>query len=745
MSSNPSRTLPPVSAPPAGSLHYPEIEALSPLAEEQQPAPVARVTPRVETVHGETRVDDYFWLRDRSDPEVLAYLDAENRYTRAVMQHTEALQEQLFQEMRGRIKETDLSVPERIDDYFYYSRTETGGQYPILCRRRGALEAPEEILLDQNPLAAAHAYFRLGASEVSPDHRLLAYSVDTSGAEEFTLYIKDLTTGELLAERIERTSHGLAWANDSRTLFYTVLDQARRPCRLYRHVLGNDPSQDQLVYYEPDASFFLDVSRTRSRRYVLLDLSSHSTSEVRFLSADHPEEPFRVVQPRRAGVEYSVTHHDDRFFITTNDSAPNFRLVQAPVESPSQEHWAPVLAYRPQVKLDSTDAFRQHLVIYEREAGLRQIRVLDLESGSEHLIPFPEPVYTVRAHANPEFDTTLLRFTYTSLVTPSSVVEYDLALHSWTVRKQTEVRGYDPSLYRSERRFATAPDGVPVPVSLVYRVPLEHDGQRPLHLSGYGAYGLSYDPVFSSNSLSLLDRGFVVAIAHVRGGDEMGRAWYDGGRLLQKRSSFTDFIAAAEYLVAEGYTSSDRLVINGGSAGGLLMGAVTNLRPDLFHAVLAEVPFVDVVNTMLDASLPLTVIEYDEWGNPNDPAAYSYIRSYSPYDNIESKDYPHILVTGGLNDPRVAYWEPAKWTAKLRARKTDRNRLLLRINMGAGHGGASGRYDFLREMAFKYAFLLDVLSPWVLGTLARSASGSRRSTSDSQLPAPSSQLLAPSS
>lgn len=707
MSSNPNRKFTPALAASVGSLDYPEIETPSP--REEHFAPVARVVPRVETVHGETRTDDYFWLRDRDDPEVLAYLDAENRYTRAVMQHTEALQERLFQEMRGRIKETDLSVPERIDDYFYYSRTEIGGQYPIFCRRRGSLEAPEEILLDQNPLAAEHAYFRLGASEVSPDHRLLAYSVDTSGAEEFTLHIKDLSTGELLAESIERTSHGLAWANDSRTLFYTVLDAARRPCRLYRHVVGHDPSEDPLVYFEPDQSFFLDVSRTRSRKYVLLDLSSHSTSEVRFVSADHPEEPFRLVQPRRAGVEYTVSHHDDRFFITTNDAAPNFRLVQAPVERPSQEHWTPVLPYRPQIKLDSTDAFQQHLVIYERAAGLQQIRVLNLESGADDLIPFPEPVYTIRAHANPEFDTTLLRFTYTSMVTPSSVVEYDLSLHSWTVRKQTEVRGYDPSLYRSERRFATAPDGVQVPVSLVYRVPLQLDGQRPLHLSGYGAYGLSYDPAFSSNSLSLLDRGFVVAIAHVRGGDEMGRAWYEGGRLLHKRSSFTDFIAAAEYLVAEGYTSSDRLVINGGSAGGLLMGAVTNLRPELFRVVLAEVPFVDVVNTMLDASLPLTIIEYDEWGNPNDPAAYSYIRSYSPYDNIEPKDYPHMLVTGGLNDPRVAYWEPAKWTAKLRAKKTDRNRLLLRTNMGAGHGGASGRYDLLREIAFKYAFMLDVL------------------------------------
>ena len=674
------------------------------------PPPVARVERRVHTLHGETRIDEYFWLRDRSDPEVIAYLEAENRYTGAAMRHTEALQEQLYQEMRGRIKETDLSVPERVDDYFYYTRTEAGGQYPIFCRRRGSLDAPEEVLLDQNQLAAHHVYFKIGVSEVSPDHRLLAYSVDISGAEEFTVYIKDLNTGRLLAESIGNTSLGVTWANDSRTLFYTLLDHARRPCRLYRHTIGASPTTDVLVYFEADESFFLDINRTRSRRYLLLDITSHSTSEVRFLDADEPEGVFRVVQTREPGVEYSVEHHDERFFITTNDSAPNFRLVQAPVASPSKASWLPVLPYRPDIKLDETDAFRSHLVAYERQAGLRQIRVINLASGEEHLVPFPEPVYTLRAHENPEFETPLLRFTYTSLVTPSSVVEYDMGERTWMVRKQTEVRGgYDPSLYRSARVLATASDGERVPISLVYRAPLELDGERPLLLNGYGAYGLSYDPSFSSNTLSLLDRGFVVAIAHVRGGEEMGRQWYEGGRLLNKRSTFTDFIASAEHLVAAGYTSSDRLVINGGSAGGLLMGAVTNLRPDLFRVVLADVPFVDVVNTMLDASLPLTVIEYDEWGNPNDRAAYEYIRSYSPYDNIEAKDYPHMLVTAGLNDPRVAYWEPAKWTARLRATKTNGNRLLLRTNMGAGHGGASGRFDFLREIAFKYAFMLDVL------------------------------------
>ena len=710
MSSDHSRTVASFSPPAGSALEYPHTEtAPAPMKLPAAP-PVARVEPRVHSVHGEARVDDYYWLRDRGDPDVIAYIEAENSYTRDVMHHTEALQDQLYQEMKGRIKETDLSVPERVDQYFYYTRTEAGRQYPILCRRQGSVESTEEILLDQNLLAAGHTYFKIGVSEISPDHRLLAYSVDTSGAEEFTLYIKDLETGRLLPESMGSTSLGVAWANDSRTLFYTVLDHARRPCRLYRHTVGSSPSMDALVYFEQDESFFLDVSRTRSRRYLLLDIASHSTSEVRFLDAGRPEARFEVVQPREPGIEYSVTHHEDHFFITTNDGAPNFRLVRAPVASPSKAHWSPVLPYRPGVKLDTAEAFRSHLAVYEREAGLRQIRILDLTSGAEHLIPFPEPVYTVRAHENPEFHTTLLRFTYTSLVTPSSVVEYDMAAHTWTVRKQSEVcGGYDPSLYHSERVFATAPDGERVPISLVYRAPLRLDGGRPLMLNGYGAYGLSYDPVFSSNTLSLLDRGFVVAIAHVRGGEEMGRSWYDGGKLLNKRSTFTDFIACAEHLLAAGYTAPHQLAINGGSAGGLLMGAVANLRPDLFRVVLAEVPFVDVVNTMLDASLPLTVIEYDEWGNPNDSTAYAYIKSYSPYDNIEAKEYPHMLVTAGLNDPRVAYWEPAKWTARLRVTKTDNNRLLLRTNMGAGHAGASGRFDFLREIAFKYAFMLDVL------------------------------------
>jgi len=699
--------IPPMSTSPNALSRTPPLD---PDASVPAP-PLARAVPRTITIHGDARVDEYFWLRDREDPEVLAYLEAENRYTEAVMRPTEPLQERLFAEMRGRIKETDLSVPERIDGWLYYHRTEEGAQYPIYCRRPVDDEAAEQILLDLNPLAAGHAYFRLGAFEVSPDHRLLAYSVDTSGAESFTLRVKDLATGALLDEMIANISTSVAWANDGRTLFYLVLDEARRPCRLYRHVLGADPAEDALVHFEADESFFLDIHRTRSHAYLLLELGSHSTSEVRFVSADRPEDSFRTIEARRAGIEYSVSHHDDRFFITTNDGAPNFRLVSAPVADPSRARWTEVLPPRPDVRVDSTDAFREHLVVWEREAGLRQTRILDLAGGGDHLVVFPEPVYTVRQHENPDFDTTLLRFTYTSMVTPASVVDYDMAARTWTVRKQTEVLGgYDSARYRTERLVATAPDGTRVPISLVYQLPLERPGgPRPLLLHGYGAYGVSYDPAFSSSSLSLLDRGFVVAIAHVRGGEEMGRPWYDGGKLLNKPNSFTDFIAAAEHLVAEGLTAPDRLAISGGSAGGLLMGAVTNLRPELFRAVLAEVPFVDVVNTMLDATLPLTVIEYDEWGNPNDPAFYACIRSYSPYDNLREQAYPHMLITAGLNDPRVAYWEPAKFTARLRALKTDANRLLLRTNMGAGHGGASGRWDYLREVAFKYAFVLEVL------------------------------------
>jgi oligopeptidase B len=694
---------------------YPPPAAAASLAGALELAPTepprARAIPHFDERHDDIRLDEFHWLRQRDNPEVLAYLEAENAWTAASMQHTEPLQRKLYGELVGRIRETDLSVPERVDGWLYYSRTEAGREYPIFCRRLDAEGAPEEVLLDLNVVAAGHGYCRLGAREVSPDHRYLAWSVDLSGGEQFELRITDLSTGTLLPERIPNTARGVAWANDSRTLFYVTLDAARRPFAAHRHRLGEPVGADPVIYLEPDEAFIVDVSRTRSRAYLLLELASHTTTEVRYLSADDPEGEFRVLAARRPGIEYTVTHHAVWFFLATNDAAENFRVLQAPANDPRPDAWRELLPHRADVKVDGLDAFEDHLVIYERETGLRQIRVLELAGGpaAVHRVVFPEPVYTVHRSENPAYDTAVLRFVYTSLVTPPTVVDYDMRGRTWTERKRTEVKGYDPSLYRSERVSALSPDGTRVPVSLVYRAPLARDGERPALLLGYGAYGVCFEPSFSPHHLSLLDRGFVVAIAHVRGGEELGRRWYHEGKLFAKRNSFTDFIAAAEHLIAGGYTRGDRLAINGGSAGGLLMGAVTNLRPDLFHAVVAEVPFLDVVNTMLDPTLPLTVIEYDEWGNPGDPEAYAYIRSYSPYDNIEAKRYPHMLVTAGLNDPRVAYWEPAKWTARLRARKTDGNRLLLKTHMGAGHAGASGRYDALRELAFKYAFLLDAL------------------------------------
>lgn len=668
--------------------------------------PRARPIPWADHRHGDIRPDEFHWLGDRNDPAVRAYLEAENAYTDAAMRHTEPLQQRLFYELLGRLEETDDSVPEPLDDWLYYTRLEAGRQYALHCRRRARSDAPEELLLDLNGLGEGHPHLRLGLSEPSPDHRYLAFAVDFSGDEAHTLFIRDLATGGLLPERIRGTAPSLAWADDG-TLFYVVVDDARRPCALRRHRPGTDPADDPLVYAEADEAFALDVTRSRSRRWIFLESASGSTTEIRGLRTDRPLDEPRLLLPREAGVEYAIAHRGDRFYVLTNRDAPSFRLVEAPEDSPGS--WRELLPHRPGVKLDAIDVFRGHLVVWEREEGLPRALVLDLATGSRHLVELPEPACTIHRSANPEFDTGVLRLGWTSLVTPLTTADYDMAARTLTVLKRTPVRGYDASRYRAERVTATAPDGVGVPVSLVYRWPFPLDGSRPALLLGYGAYGASFDAAFSPHFLSLLDRGFVVAIAHVRGGEDLGRAWYEDGKLFRKRNTFTDFIAAAEHLIAEGYTAADRLVINGASAGGLLMGAVTNLRPTLFHAVVAEVPFVDVLNTMLDPSLPLTVPEYEEWGDPSDPAAYAYMRSYSPYDNVEAKAYPHMLVTAGLNDPRVACWEPAKWTARLRARRTDRNRLLLRTNMGAGHAGASGRYDALRETAFKYAFILDVL------------------------------------
>ncbi len=572
------------------------------------------------------------------------------------------------------------------------------------------MEAQEEELLDVNQLAEGKGFMRLGAYKVSPNHQLLAYSTDTAGAETYTLFVKDLATGQLLKDVIPDIYSSVEWAADNKTLFYNTLDLAKRPYKLFRHILGEDPKKDPLIYHEKDDAFYLDINLSRSHQYLLMSLGSNTTSEVWFLRADDPNGQFRVVHPRQHEMEYSVEHHGEKFYIVTNDGAKNFKLLEAPAADPYKVNWKELIPRRANVKLDGVDAFQNHLVVYEREGGLKKIQVWNFATGEKFYVDFPEPVYNVNPTGNVEYKTNLLRFNYTSLITPGSVFDYNMDTKNRELKKQTPVLGgYDPKQYQSERIVAKAMDGTEIPISLVYKKGMVKNGTSPLYLYGYGSYGISSDPNFSSNRLSLLDRGFIFAIAHIRGGGEMGRMWYDDGKLLKKRNTFTDFISCAEHLINEKFTSKEKLAIGGGSAGGLLMGAVTNMRPDLFKAVVAKVPFVDVMNTMLDPTIPLTVIEYEEWGNPNKKEYYDYMMSYSPYDNVEAARYPNLLITGGLNDPRVAFWEPSKWTAKLRTLKKDDNRLVLKMNMGAGHGGASGRYDFLKEIAFEYAFLLDVL------------------------------------
>ena len=667
--------------------------------------PVAKTVPYAITVHGDTRIDNYFWLRDRSDPDVMAYLEAENRYTEEVMNEWLPLQRTLYQEIIGRIKLTDLTVPVKRDDYFYYLRTEEGRSYSIYCRKHGSLDAPEEILLDANVLAEGQKYFRLGNFSVSPDHRLLAYSTDVVGDEDYTIFVKDLARGELQADQIRNTYYTLEWANDSRTFFYTVLDAARRPYQVFRHGLGS--GDDELVYQEDDARFSLALSKTRSRRFVFIELSSSLTSEIRYFEADDPRGEIRLIAPRRQDIEYDASHHGGFFYIRTNEAAKNFRLMRARLTNLERESWEEVIPARQGVTIEALDSFEDFLVIYERERGLEQICIRDSEGALSHYIDFPEPVYTVGTTGNVEYRTKTLRFTYESLVTPFSVFDYDLETRARELKKQYEVLGgYDSSQYRSERIFATAPDGIEVPISLVYRKGFVKNGESPLLLYSYGAYGASIDPSFSSDRLSLLDRGFVYAMAHVRGGGDLGEEWHDQGKLLSKRNTFTDFIACAEHLISEHYTSSAHLAIQGGSAGGLLVGAVLNMRPELFHAAVGKVPYVDALNTMLDPTLPLTISEYEEWGNPADLKYYEYIKSYAPYENVEAKEYPILLVTAGLNDPRVSYWEPTKWVAKLRALKRGDRLLLLKTQMGSGHFGPSGRYETIRETAFDYAFLL---------------------------------------
>lgn len=671
--------------------------------------PMAERKTKTTQIHGDTMVDDFFWLREKSNPQVLAYLEAENAHTDAAMKHTAALQEKLYNEMVGHIKETDENVPYRQGDHFYYSRTVKGLQYPIYARKHGSLQAKEEITLDMNEMAKGLKFLGLGAYAVSDDGNYLAYSTDTTGYRQYKLQIKDLRTGEMLPESIERVG-SVMWATDNKTILYSTEDQVtKRSDKFFRHVIGTDKTD--LVFEDKDELFDVYGGRTRDKKMILIASGSKTSTEYLYIPADKPNDAPKVILPREADHEYSVDHRGGLFYIRSNQGAKNFRLVTAPVANPGKANWKEVIAHRPAVKIDDIDLFADHLVVSELEGGLQHIQVTNLKTNKSHRLTFPEPVYTAFVSTNREYNTPVLRFGYQSLVTPNSVFDYDMNKQTRTLLKQTEVPGgFDKANYQSERIFATASDGTKVPMSIVYRKGTKMDGKAPLLLYGYGSYGASITPNFSSNRLSMLDRGVIYVIAHIRGGGEMGEEWREAGRMMKKMNTFTDFIAAGDHLVKNKYTSSDRMVIQGGSAGGLLMGAVTNMRPDLFKAVVSQVPFVDVLNTMLDASLPLTTSEYIEWGNPNDKAAYEYMKKYSPYDNVAKANYPATLVKVSLNDSQVPYWEGAKLVAKLRTMKTDDNPLLLKTNMGAGHGGSSGRYDYLREVAFDYAFML-----WQMG------------------------------
>jgi oligopeptidase B len=667
--------------------------------------PVAKKQPKVTDIHGLKLVDDYYWLRDKQNPEVKAYLDAENAYADAYMKSTEAFQQKLYDEMLSRIKQTDVNVPYRDGDYFYYSRTEQGKQYPIIARKKGSLDAPEQVLLDVNELAKGQSFMSLGAITVSDDGNLLAYSTDNTGFRQYTLHVRDLRTGRDLPDHAEKVG-SVAWAGDNKTIFYTVEDPAKRQYRLYKHTAGA-AGADHLVYEEKDELFEIGVHKTRSRQYLLLEIASHTTSEYRFLAANQPNAEWKIVEPRHHEVEYDVDHHGDSFYIRSNDTGRNFRLVKAPVTDPSKNNWKEIIPARADVMLENVDFFKNFYVLHERAKGLQTLTVVDFATGKNKAISFPDPAYSLGSENNRQWDTDKFRYRYTSFITPNSVYDYNVNTGESTLLKRTEVLGgYDPAKYAVERVFATASDGVKVPISVLRLKSVKMDGTAPIFLYAYGSYGIPTNVGFSSNIFSLVDRGVVYAIAHIRGGGDLGKPWHDDGKMMKKKNTFTDFIACAEYLVHQKYGSKDKLVIMGGSAGGLLMGAVTNMRPDLFHAVISKVPFVDVINTMLDESLPLTVGEFEEWGNPKEKPAFDYMYSYSPYDQLHKAAYPAILVKTSFNDSQVMYWEPAKYVAKLRTLKTDNNPLLLKTNMGAGHGGASGRYDFLKEIAFDYAFTL---------------------------------------
>lgn len=675
--------------------------------EKNMKPPIAEKKPHEMTIHGHTRTDDYFWLKERENPDVIKYLEEENGYTAAALSDTKQFQDNLYKEMRGRIKEDDESVPYLDNGYYYYTRYEEGREYRLHCRRKGSMEAPEEIFIDENELAEGHDYFSLGGIEISDDNKIAAFGIDTVSRRLYTIHFKNLETGEMYDETIANCSGGGAWAKDNKTFFYIAKDtETLRTNRILRHELGTDVNTDVEVFFEKDETFTCYAWRAKSKDFIFIGSFQTISSEYRMLDAGNPKGEFIVIQPRERDHEYNVSHFGDKLYIVTNWDAKNFRLMETPVSKPGKENWKEVIAHRPETLLENIEIFRDYLVVAERTKGLPLLRIIDQKSGSEHYLNFGEEAYTSYIGTNMDFDTEVLRYGYSSLTTPWSTLDYNMRTKEKTLLKEQEVIGdFDRTNYQTERVMVTADDGTQVPMSIVYRKGLKKDGSNPTLLYAYGSYGATMDPYFSSIRLSLLDRGFVYALAHIRGGQDLGRQWYEDGKLLKKKNTFTDFINCGEYLIKNNYTTTEDLFAMGGSAGGLLMGAVVNMRPDLWKGVVAQVPFVDVITTMLDESIPLTTGEYDEWGNPNEKEYYDYILGYSPYDNVTAQDYPNMLVTTGLHDSQVQYWEPAKWVAKLRDKKTDSNLLLLHTNMEAGHGGASGRFESLKETALEYAFM----------------------------------------
>ncbi len=664
-------------------------------------------------IHDHKRIDHYYWLREKNHPDVIVYLEAENTYCDAMMAHTQELQESLYQEMHQRMQEEDSSVAVKLADYYYYQRSEKNKPYFIYARKHLSLDAPEEILLDLNSYAQKQDYLQLGIFKVSPDHKKLAYSLDDKGFENYTVYIKNLETQSLYPEQLAANRYSLEWANDSETLFYNVQDNASRPYKILRHKLGTSQQDDNECFTEEDALYNVVLSKSKDQKYIIMDVSSIETSEQQLLDAAKPNSNFSCVQPREKGLRYKLEHNNGKLFLLTNkDNAIHNKIMQSPVNASNKETWQDFITHHEDIMRESFMLFEHYLVLVERADGIKQLSIIDLRSHEQHQLVFPDALYSFTLDANPVFNSDTLRLNYSSLKSPNCIYDYHMPSRTLELKKQTFVPNYNPNDYRMERIYATAEDGVHVPISLIYKKDLKKDGDNPCLLYGYGSYGANVEPSFSANRISLLERGFVFAMAHIRGSSTLGRRWYEDGKFLNKKNTFNDFIACAKTLIAQAYTKSEKLAIEGRSAGGLLMGSVLNEAPELFQAALAGVPFMDVITTMQDSSIPLTVEEFEEWGNPFDKTFYDYMLSYSPYDNIEAKNYPHILVTAGLNDPRVAYWEPAKWTAKLRDYKTDNNKLLLQTNMGAGHSGASDRYELLRETAFYYAFFIDALDAY---------------------------------